>query len=236
MFAQTRSEAPSELNILDPETVYSFTGLNGEGFLRRSPVNLPQPLYRGTETGLVPLQFSIKPDGSVTDVRLVPPLLPGTSRDMVNAAVNAVKQWAFAPLPASMTQELMDVHVVIQYNEIDSGVLYSSDGSCIMTGLDGRKPAHIYKPQLQDAEGMPGIVNAVVGVKPDGSVRGIYRYYGGESGEEIPPRLGIITYEALRTWTFDALPAPLSEEEQAPQDQEVTITFRFTEGSVQPRQ
>ena len=222
-YAQTRSEAPAELNILDPETVYSFTGTNGEGFLRRSPVNLPQPIYTGQAHGLVPLKFTILPDGSVKDVRLDPPLLPGTSRDMVNGAVKAVEQWKFAPLPGAMDPVDMPVKVVIQYNEPGSGVLYASDGSCIMQGLQDRKPAHIYTPGLHT--GASGIVNAVVGVRPDGTVRGIYRYFGVDEEDAVTPRLGILTYEAVKTWTFDPLPPPT--EEVPATDQEITVTLRF---------
>lgn len=223
--AQTRSEGPSELNILDPETVYSFTGANGEGFLRRSPVNLPQPIYQEETTGLVPLTFVILPDGSVEEVRLDPPLLPGTSRNMVNAAVKAVEQWEFAPLPESMEAELMAVKVVIQYNEPGSGVLYASDGSCTMKGLEERKPAHIYSPTGTTEES--GIVNAVVGVRPDGTIRGIYRYFGVREDVPVPARLGIISYETLQSWTFTALPEPSAEEEEAQVDQEIIVTLRF---------
>ncbi len=223
--AQTRSEGPSELNILDPETVYSFTGANGEGFLRRSPVNLPQPIYQDETTGLVPLTFTILPDGSVEDVRLDPPLLPGTSRNMVNAAVKAVEQWEFAPLPESMGDELMPVKVVIQYNEPGSGVLYASDGSCTMKGLDARKPAHIYSPTGTTEEG--GIVNAVVGLRPDGTIRGIYRYFGVREDVPVPARLGIISYEALQKWTFTALPETSEEDETVQVDQEIVVTLRF---------
>lgn len=225
---QTRSEAPLELNILDPETVYSFTGLNGEGFLRRSPVNLPQPIYIGSATGIVPLTFMIKPDGTTQDVRINPPLLPGTSRDMVTGAIKAVEQWQFAPLPESMEQELMGVKVVIQYNESGSGVLYSSDGSCTMRGLGDRKPAHIYAPKWLPTEN--GIVNAIVGLNEDGSVHGIYKYFGVREGVPVSPSLGIVTYETLKEWTFDPAPPvePSEEEELAPKEQEITITLRFT--------
>lgn len=223
--AQTRSEGPAEINILDPETVYSFTGANGEGFLRRSPINLPQPIYLDKTTGLVPLAFTILPDGSVEDVRLDPPLLPGTSRNMINAAVKAVEQWEFAPLPETMEDELMAVKVVIQYNELGSGVLYASDGSCTMKGLDARKPAHIYSPVGTSEEG--GIVNAVVGLRPDGSIRGIYRYFGVREDVPVPARLGIISYEALLNWTFTALPEPTAEDEMVQVDQEITVTLRF---------
>ncbi len=226
--AQTRSESPEELNILDPETLYSFTGANGEGFIRRSPLNLPQPMYVGQATGLVPLRFTIVPKGTVKDVRLAPPLLPGTSRDMVNAAVKAVEQWEFEALPANFPQEDMPVQVVIQYNKPGSGVLYASDGSCIVKGLGDRKPAHIYKPGLPGP--VSGIVNAVVGLRPDGTVRGVYRYFGEAGEEEIPPRLGILTYEAITDWTFHpAPPAPPVEEGEIPlpQDLEITVTLRF---------
>ncbi len=222
--AQTRSESPAELNMLDPETLYSFTGANGEGFLRRSPVNLPQPIYTGTATGLVPLKFTIRPDGTTQEVRLDPPLLPGTSRQMVNGAVKAVEQWQFAPLPEDIPQDHLPVKVVIQYNEPGSGVLYASDGSCIMQGLDERKPAHIYAPGKH--EGGPGIVNAVVGLRPDGSVRGVYRYFGVRGDDPIPPRLGILTYEALKTWTFTAAEQK-TDEEGLPVEQEIHITLRF---------
>lgn len=227
--AQTRSEAPAELNILDPETVYSFTGANGEGFLRRSPVNLPQPIYVESATGLVPLTFVILPDGSVKDVRLDPPLLPGTSREMVTAAIKAVEQWEFAPLPESMGEEEMPVKVVIQYNEPGSGVLYASDGSCTMQGLDERKPAHIYSPTGTSDEG--GIVNAVVGVRPDGTIRGIYRYFGVREDVPVPARLGIISYETLQRWTFTALPEPTGDEPML-QDQEIVVTLRFRASSL----
>lgn len=219
LVAQTRSEAPQELNVLDPEAVYSFTGSDGEGFLRRSPVNLPLPFYQGQETGLVPLVFDIKPDGTVDRVRINPPLLPGINRAMVNGAINAVEEWVFAPLPATMAQEDQRVYVVIQYNDPESGVLYSSDGTCIIRNLNGLKPAHIYAPP---ADSLSGVVNAVVGVRPDGTVRGIYRYYGTPGAGEIPPRLGILTYETLKNWTFFPLPVQAEQLEH-----EITVTLQF---------
>lgn len=228
LIGQLRSEAPVELNILDPETVYSFTGLNGEGFLRRRPVNLPQPIYLGSATGIVPLTFMILPDGSTQEVRIDPPLLPGTRREMVTSAIKSVEQWQFEPLPEAMRQELMAVKVVLQYNRQGSGVLYASDGSCTMRGLAGRRPAHIYAPDWLPSES--GIVNAVVGLNADGTVHGIYRYFGVREEVPVPASLGILTYETLKQWTFDpALPPEEDvEEEWGPSRQEIIVTLRFS--------
>lgn len=220
---QPDAEAPQELNILHPEDLFSFTGENGESFIRRTPVNLPQPIYRGQSTGLVPLAFTIQPNGSVTGVETVGMLLPGTTRDMVNAAVKAVQQWEFDTLPAKVAQQPMHVQTVIQYNQPESGIQYASDGSCLIRGLGTRRPAHIYKPG--DSGEVHGIIHAVLRVKPDGSIHAVHKYTNEIEGEPVPPRLGILTYEAVSRWTFSPLPAPKEGEVQTDQDIQVTLRF-----------
>lgn len=65
----------------------------GEPIKRVNPVYPPEAARAGT-TGYVELEYSIGPDGKVTDVSVVD-AKPG--RLFVAAAVKAVKQWEFAP-------------------------------------------------------------------------------------------------------------------------------------------
>lgn len=65
----------------------------GEPIKRVNPVYPPDAARAGT-TGYVELEYSVGPDGKVTDVSVLD-AKPG--RVFVAAAVKAVKQWEFAP-------------------------------------------------------------------------------------------------------------------------------------------
>lgn len=67
--------------------------LAGAPIKRVDPVYPPDAARSGT-TGFVELEYSIGPDGKVTDASVVN-AQPG--RVFVAAAVKAVKQWEFAP-------------------------------------------------------------------------------------------------------------------------------------------
>lgn len=219
--AQTRTLAPNVLEIMDPETMYSFSGLEGKGFLNRKPVNLPQPAYDGDETGIVGLIFTIKPDGKVSEVRQETFALTTVNEKMVEAAKAAVIQWQFSPLPASMAQKDNHVKVIIQFNNAQSGVLYSVDGLCRIEGLGERFPVHLISP-LYEAEEDEGVVTAIVNLAPDGTVNFIGKFYGAYLQQTVRPRLGIITYSAIRQWKFDPLP-----EDKPQEDMDVTVQIRY---------
>lgn len=64
-----------------------------------NPIKRVEPVYpadaaRAGITGYVELEYSVGPDGKVTDVSVVD-AKPG--RTFVAAAIKAVKQWEFAP-------------------------------------------------------------------------------------------------------------------------------------------
>lgn len=67
--------------------------LAGSPTKRVDPVYPPEAARAGT-TGYVELEYSVGPDGKVTDVSVVD-AKPG--RTFVQAAIKAVKQWEFAP-------------------------------------------------------------------------------------------------------------------------------------------
>ncbi|MEZ4776801.1 MAG: hypothetical protein R3D00_26735 [Bacteroidia bacterium] len=219
--AQTRTAAPNVLEIMDPETMYSFSGLEGKGFLNRKPVNLPQPAYDGPETGIVGLIFKIKPNGKVSEVNQETFALTTANEKMVEAAKAAVIQWQFSPLPASGAQTDNDVRVIIQFNNSLSGVLYSVDGLCRIEGLGERFPVHLISPQYEEGE-EEGVVTAVVNLAPNGSVNFIGKFYGAYSHQAVRPRLGIITYSAIRQWKFDPIP-----EDKPQEDLDVTVQIRY---------
>ncbi|MDX2246804.1 MAG: hypothetical protein SF052_08530 [Bacteroidia bacterium] len=219
--AQNRTSAPNVLEIMDPETMYSFSGLEGKGFLNRKPVNLPQPAYDGPETGIVGLIFTIQPNGKVSEVRQETFALTTANEKMVEAAKAAVIQWEFSPLPASSSQQNNEVRVIIQFNDPQSGVLYSVDGLCKIEGLGERFPVELVAPQYEEEED-EGVVTAIVNLAPDGTVNFISKFYGAYSHQLVRPRLGIITYSAIRQWRFDPLAA---DKEQT--DHDVTVQLRY---------
>lgn len=71
----------------------ALPALAGTPIKRVDPVYPPEAARAGT-TGYVEVEYSVGPDGKVTDVSVVD-AKPG--RVFVAAAVKAVKQWEFAP-------------------------------------------------------------------------------------------------------------------------------------------
>ena len=219
--AEVKPAGPNMVEIMDPQTFYSFRGTDGKGFLNRSPVNLPQPLYSGSETGIVALIFRIDALGKVSDVHKEASPLKTATREMEDAAIKAVENWTFAPLPASQSQAANNqVRVVIQFNHPESGVLYSEDGLYIIEGLSNRLPVKLIAPQHRTQH--EGVVVATITLAPSGKVKIIHNYHGASEQEKVIPRLGIITYEALSQWQFDALAAS-----EIQIDQEISVTIRY---------
>ncbi|MEZ4827162.1 MAG: energy transducer TonB [Bacteroidia bacterium] len=221
LLGQVRATGPNMLEVMDPETMYSFSGLEGKGFLNRKPVNLPQPAYDGEETGIVGLEFTIQPDGKVSEVRKETFALTTANEAMVEAAKAAVIQWKFSPIPATASQKENRVRVIIQFNNKGSGVMYSVDGLCKIEGLGGRAPIELIAPGYEEGE-EEGVVTAIANISPEGKVNFISKFYGAYSHQQVRPRLGIITYTAIRQWRFDALPQTLPQE-----DIDVTIQIRY---------
>ncbi|WP_374249341.1 TonB family protein [Thermomonas sp.] len=81
------------LTVLAAAMTLSLPALAGAPIKRVNPVYPPDAARSGT-TGFVELEYSIGPDGKVTDASVVN-AQPG--RVFVAAAVKAVKQWEFAP-------------------------------------------------------------------------------------------------------------------------------------------
>jgi len=71
----------------------TFPAFAGNPIKRVEPVYPPEAARSGT-TGYVELEYSVGPDGKVTEVSVVD-AKPG--RVFVAAAIKAVKQWEFAP-------------------------------------------------------------------------------------------------------------------------------------------
>jgi hypothetical protein len=222
LHSQTRNleSENNEIEIMDPETMYSFSGIEGQGFLNRSPVNLPVPAYDGDETGIVGLMFTINPNGKVSRVKQETFALTTANAEMVQAAKNAVLQWEFAPLKPGIAWEDQDVRVIIQYNHSKSGVMYSIDGLYQIEGLVDRLPIELKAPDYNTSH--EGIVTVVLAISPEGTVSYINKSYGAYTYQKVIPRLGIITYEAVRKWRFDALTP-----EQKQEDQEITVKIRY---------
>ena len=208
-----RGQSASIIDFMDPETVYSFKGLDGRGFLRRSPVNLPQPVYVGKETGIVALIFEINPAGYVPKLRQETDLVTSANSDMIEAAQVAVEQWKFNPLPPDAEQEIEEVRVVIQYNFTNSGVIYSIDGRFTIEGLrNDRRPVQLAVPEYNtDHE---GVVTALLTIEPSGGLAWIDQFYGSYPNQRVVPRLGIITDKAIRKWRFTPLPEGVEQTDQ----------------------
>ena len=208
-------------DIMDPETVFSFSGLDGKDFIQRQPVNLPQPPYVDETTGVLALRFEITAEGRVQTAELEPAPIPLATPKMEQAALDAIKQWKFAPVKAGSNIPVpTPMRVVLQFNRDSSNILYSTNGLHTIEGLHGRLPAKLVAPQA--TQNLRGVVRAQVIISPAGYVRAVYRYRGAYESSEIPPRLGIACFNALKQWTFDALPP-----EALQVDQEISITLRF---------
>jgi TonB family protein len=218
--AQGVRSASKVVEILDPETLVSFTGLEGKGFLGRSSQNLPQPYYTGKETGVVALIFTIKPSGHVANVRVEKSNLYPCTTEMADAARVAVENWKFQPLSTKVRQNDEEVRVVIQFNHTGSNILYSHDGRYTIEGLGSRYPVALPSPDYHILD--EGVVNVILTLNPDGTVAWIDRFYGAYPHLPAPPRLGMITNEAVRKWTFNALPA-----DQPQEDLQIKVTFRY---------
>ena len=222
LFGQANRAGVTEIEVMDPLTMYSFSSGEGQGFLKRSPVNLPQPIYPGKETGVVGLKFVISPEGTVEKVTRDQNLHTNGNEEMIKAAEIAVQQWIFAPLPEKMAQEEQDVSVLIQYNDPESKILYSIDGKCTIEGLKGRMPIKLEAPKHTSQH--EGIVNATLRINSDGEVVWLGNFHGAYDHIKVIPRLGIITHQALSTWRFDPLVADSPEAET---DQEIKVTIRY---------
>ncbi len=211
--AQLRSDAPDEIEFMDPESIYSFRGLDGHGLINRKPINIPQPTYDLKETGLVVLIFTITPAGTVSTMFMEPGQAGFASREMRESAFRAVEQWRFNPLSVSEPQVDQEVRVLIQFNHKGSGRLYSAEGNFILEGIDHRFPTFVPIPDYELSQ--QGTVTAEITLEPDGSIAWINRYYGETPREKVNPHLGIITHRAVSQWSFTALPKELPQEQSS---------------------
>ncbi|GAB4409811.1 MAG: hypothetical protein OHK0039_13710 [Bacteroidia bacterium] len=217
------TRAPESIEVLNPDILYHFSAIDGRGFLRRSPINLPVPFYPGDETGLVALVFTITPDGMVSYVFQELNLAVMATPEMVKAAKDAVQRWEFNPLPPHVEQADHVVRVLIQFNNPASTIRYSQDGRVVIEGPGDRIPVNLPAPRYESDH--EGVVKARVTVNPDGSIAWIDKFSGAYEHQRVLPRLGIITHEALRSWRFLPRLRPVAEDED-PQEQ-VRITFHY---------
>lgn len=213
-------QQPDQIEFMDPDVVYSFRGLDGNGFLTRKPLNIPSVAYDKAETGLVILIFAVSPAGLVKNIRLEPGQEGFATAKMIQAANQAVEQWRFNPLPPEQPQEDEEVRVLIQFNHAGSGRLYSSEGNFIIEGIDNRLPIEVPMPDYELRH--EGIVIAEITIDPKGNIAWIDRYYGERPSMPVNPHLGIITHQAVKEWHFSALPASIPQE-----DQKVKVICRY---------
>lgn len=207
-----KAEKRPQIEFMHPETIYSFRGLDGKGFLQRSPLNIPEPAYNRQETGLVILIFSITPSGAVTDITLEPGQEEFATPTLVASAKQAVRQWHFNTLPPKAPQENEKVRVLIQFNYEGSNRIYSTEGNFILEGIVDRYPTHIPSPKYEMRQ--EGTVTAEVIVEPNGQVAWVDRYYGETPQQPVNPHLGIITHEAIQQWKFIPLTASQPQEQK----------------------
>ncbi|WNJ16694.1 hypothetical protein [Pontibacter sp. G13] len=202
-FPQTEEYEFERMNMMDPETLYSFTRADGSSFLTRKPLEIPPPAFVGQKVGLISFRIGILPSGSVNSVQLDRSTVTRLNADMLKSAREAVKQWKFSPLNPQMPQVEEFMRVLIQFNFAGSGVLFSMDGRCMVSGLGDRKPIRLLRPVNRSTK--HGYVSVDLRVDPDGSIAWIDDYEGKIPGEEVVPFLGIITDKAVRQWTFRPL-------------------------------
>jgi len=220
-FAQpSAAENPAELLLLDSRTVYSFRGLDGHGFLRRQPINIPEPAYPGQKTGLVVLLATIHPSGQVSRVALEPNQEGLATIDMIRASKAAVLQWKFNPLPKNRPQSEEQVRVLVQFNHPGSGLMYSEDGNLMIEGLASRRPITLKSPGHVAYQG--GVVTAELTLDHQGKVAWVDRYYGSQPREKVNPHLGLRVHDVLSSWRF----APHTDEQEE-RFQQIKVVFRF---------
>ncbi len=220
-FAQPLAkEKPAEILLLDSRTVYSFRGLDGHGFLRRQPVNIPEPAYPGQKTGLVVLLATIHPSGQVSRVKLEPNQEGLATVDMIRASKAAVLQWKFTPLPKNHPQNEEQVRVLIQFNHSGSGLVYSEDGNLMIEGLASRRPVNLLSPGHFTYQG--GVVTAELTLDENGQVAWVDHYYGSQPSEKVNPHLGLRVHEVLSGWQFTP-----QTNEQGESFQQIKVVFRF---------
>ncbi|MCB0847852.1 MAG: energy transducer TonB, partial [Bacteroidetes bacterium] len=96
----------------------------------------------------------------------------------------------------------------------------SIDGLYRIEGLKERFPIELEAPKYDTPH--EGIVTTIIGISPEGTVRYISKSYGAYTNQQVIPKLGLITYSAIRKWRFDPL---LPDQEQ--EDQEITVKIRY---------
>lgn len=207
-----------ELHLLDPSTVYSFRGLDGQGFLRRQPVNIPDPVYTGQRCGLVVLRFTINAAGQVGSIRLEPNQHGLATIDMIRSAQAAVLQWRFDSLPAGRTAGPEEVRVLIQFNRPTSDRRFSEEGNVIIDSLGNRRPLRLVSPEMKGQRG--GVVTAELTIDATGQVAWVDRYYGATPDEAVDPHLGLKTHAALSQWQLEPRP-------EAQGYQRLRVVFRY---------
>jgi hypothetical protein len=218
--AQDSGASRGRIELMHPETLYAFRGLDGKGFLKRNPVNLPEPFYDGSGTGLVALRVTIAPSGQVSRVAQEATAIATATPEMIQAAKDAVMAWKFMPLGPKAVQNEEVVRVVIQFNQPGSGVRFSEDGRYMIEGLGARMPVQLVEPRYYVED--EGVVTAIMTIDPAGEIAWIDQYYGAYPHSPAVPRLGLITNEAVRQWKFNPLPA-----DQSGEDQQVKVVFHY---------
>lgn len=232
MWSQIETDS-GYVSILDPETLYTFSALEGRDFLQRQPLNLPEPLFAGTETGLVAIEFEILPQGVVTNVSSIPEYSTTKNIKMIQAALTAVANWRFQPLGVNIGASKEPVQVLVQFNYPESDVRYSADGRFILKGLRGREPVRLIEPK--PTYFYEGKVNVTMVLDANGHVVRLDNFYGAYPNVAVVPRLGILAHDAIINWQFAALPSA-NNHRSTPKEQKIAITCMFPKRRLNPEE
>ncbi|MEM9987841.1 MAG: TonB family protein, partial [Bacteroidota bacterium] len=106
------NQGTPDVKVLDPNGLYSFAE-GGEGGLDgRRPLSLPEPRYTSQEEGRLTFELTIRPDGSVSYVKVVGVTNKASLKE---AGINAIKRWRFSPLPPGSSQVTQRVRVSVTF-------------------------------------------------------------------------------------------------------------------------
>ena len=174
--------------------------------LHQVPPDYPKGAFPANVEGIVVLDIKIVKDGTVKDVnvRSGDPIL-------ASAAVNAVKQWRYAPLPETMTEVSNEITVKFLGNQleisqrvndhVDTSAQPSSQPGAVYEGGRDKPPRPVYMPD-------PGYTMSARKAKVQGTVSlALLITVKGEVGDVevckgLEPSLDQNAVDTVRTWKF----------------------------------
>jgi TonB family protein len=108
----TGNAGTPDVKVLDPKGLYSFAEGNQGGLNGRRPLSLREPSYTSQEEGQLTFELTIRPDGSVSYVRVASPT---TKLSLKQAGIEAIKRWRFSALPPGAPRKNQTVRVTITF-------------------------------------------------------------------------------------------------------------------------